>query len=305
MPKDFKTIDELVGILESRGVSTDEGTARILKRESYYAVVNGYKDPFLDRRAMEGSDADVYKPGTTFESIYDLFLFDRALRQSVMPYLMSAETIVKSAVVCSFCERNRGMLDYLDKANYASANEMLVPSGFKGDKLADHGRNLEKLLGLLRGRNKLNERSKPFVRHYVERYGGVPLWVLQNDLTFGNISHFYQLQKRGVQNATCRMVSDVNGNGTRIGARDLLNALSVLVGFRNICAHDDRLYCARVMGHGFDHMLDALRLVLPQGETDAMAESIFTLNSRFHGRIAPESLNAMHTEERNIPEGYR
>ncbi|MFR3450455.1 MAG: hypothetical protein ACLTSX_01120 [Collinsella sp.] len=34
MPKDFKTIEELIDILESRGVQTDEHTANILKRES-------------------------------------------------------------------------------------------------------------------------------------------------------------------------------------------------------------------------------------------------------------------------------
>lgn len=36
---------------------------------------------------------------------------------------------------------------------------------------------------------------RPFVRHYLNKYGAVPLWVLQNDLTYGNISHLYQLQK--------------------------------------------------------------------------------------------------------------
>lgn len=43
LAKEFKTIDELVSLLESRNVITDENTRIQLTRESYYAVVNGYK----------------------------------------------------------------------------------------------------------------------------------------------------------------------------------------------------------------------------------------------------------------------
>ncbi len=53
MPKDFKTYDELITLLESRNVMTNEHTKVQLMRESYYAIVNGYKDPFLDTKAME------------------------------------------------------------------------------------------------------------------------------------------------------------------------------------------------------------------------------------------------------------
>lgn len=51
MQKPFKTIDEQVGILSSRGLATDERTAGVLEREGYYCVVNGYKGPFIDHEA--------------------------------------------------------------------------------------------------------------------------------------------------------------------------------------------------------------------------------------------------------------
>lgn len=78
--KDFKTIDQLVRLLESRGVITDEWTPLAIERESYYAIVNGYKEPFLDKKAMASTHEDVYLPGTRFEWIYCLFMFDRELR---------------------------------------------------------------------------------------------------------------------------------------------------------------------------------------------------------------------------------
>lgn len=46
MAKEFKTIDEQIALLNSRGIKTDDQTKIQLMRESYYAVVNGYKDPF-------------------------------------------------------------------------------------------------------------------------------------------------------------------------------------------------------------------------------------------------------------------
>ena len=67
MAKEFKTIDQLVELMESRGIITDNKTAVAIKRESYYVIVNGYKAPFLDREAMQPSADDVYLEGTTFQ----------------------------------------------------------------------------------------------------------------------------------------------------------------------------------------------------------------------------------------------
>lgn len=64
MVKEFKTIEEQIALLESRGVETDENTPHQLAREGYYSIVNGYKGPFLDTNAMQRSVDDVYLEGT-------------------------------------------------------------------------------------------------------------------------------------------------------------------------------------------------------------------------------------------------
>lgn len=46
MDKPFKSIDEQIAILESRGLECDNSTRLVLEREGYYPVVNGYKDLF-------------------------------------------------------------------------------------------------------------------------------------------------------------------------------------------------------------------------------------------------------------------
>lgn len=305
MAKEFKTIEQLVELLEHRNVRTGEDTASILRRESYYAVVNGYKGPFLDREAMQSSGSDVYKEGTTFRQIYDLFLLDRDLRATVFPYLMRVETILKNAVVYAFCDRNRKHDSYLDRANYVAAKDMLVPDGYSGNKRRDHSKNLADLMSRLNGKLNPKGRPRPFVRHYLDTYGSVPLWVLQNDLTFGNIAHFYQLQKRGVQNEACRIVGQVAGHGERIGARELLRIFDVLVDFRNICAHDDRLYCAVVKGAHFDEMLSLASRVLTSDEAVELHGSVIALAGVYAGRIDPRALNTMYTNEGDIPEEFR
>ncbi len=45
MDKPFKTIEEQIELIESRGMMTDENTPGILLREGYYSVINGYKTP--------------------------------------------------------------------------------------------------------------------------------------------------------------------------------------------------------------------------------------------------------------------
>ena len=305
MPKEFKDIEGLVGILNSRGVETNENTAPALIRESYYAIINGYKDTFLDREAMQRSDEDVYKPGTTFAQIYDLFLFDREMRSAVFPFLTKAESIMKNAVVYSFCDRHRAIDAYLRKSSYVNAKDMLVPAGYKGDRTELHDRNLSNLLRILRKKLKVNDRTPMFIRHYLERHGEVPLWVLQNDLTFGNVEHFYQLQTRGVQNQACRIIGGVAGHGARIGALQLLTAFEILVGFRNICAHADRFYCASVKGAHVDKMLSMLMLVLPSDELEVLEARMSAIVKMFGGRIDPRALNSMYTDTKDIPEEYR
>ena len=49
MGKPFLTIQQQIELLEPSGVKTDDASGSILLREGYYSVVNGYKDPFIDR----------------------------------------------------------------------------------------------------------------------------------------------------------------------------------------------------------------------------------------------------------------
>lgn len=288
MAKEFKTVEELVALLESRGVRTDEDTARAIERESYYAIVNGYKGPFLDREAMQSSSGDVFLEGTEFRWIYDLFLFDRELRFVTFGYLVRAEAAMRTAVAYAFSHNHPERNAYLERSNFCSASDYLVPRAFRGNKAALHSENLADLMTRLNNKVRVTNRTRDFIRHYVQTYQHVPLWVLSNDLTFGNIVHFYQLMKPREREEVCRIIARRAERDPSRGAltpRRLLRVAKLLNEFRNICAHDERLYCARIEGDHLGTMVPMLMDILSADESIAYMNEVGSLWRRYSERI--------------------
>ena len=72
MNKEFKTLDEQIAIMEHKGmiIENRDFAKDVLLRENYF-FLNGYRHLFLK------SELDrKFIPGTTFEELYSLFLFD-------------------------------------------------------------------------------------------------------------------------------------------------------------------------------------------------------------------------------------
>ena len=286
--KEFKTIAEQISILESRGMHVGREASAILLRENYYSVINGYKDPFLDKKAMRSSADDVYVEGSRFEWVFSLFQFDRELRRITFSYLIQAEAALKTATVYAFCENHRGCSDYLERSSFCSARDMLTPKAFKGNKVSLHSKNMNKLMEFLNRKLVVGPATRPFVAHYIASYGEVPLWVLSNDLTFGNMSHFFQLMKRGDQNSVCKYLFEttLRAEGDRkITPHEVLRAYDVLTHFRNLCAHDERLYCAKVGNDDYATMLKLMEVALPRDVVRNMKKDIRHLLQRYNGEL--------------------
>lgn len=286
--KEFKTIAEQISILESRGMHVGREASAILLRENYYSVINGYKDPFLDKKAMQSSADDVYVEGSRFEWVFSLFQFDRELRRITFSYLIQAEAALKTATVYAFCENHRGCSDYLERSSFCSARDMLTPKAFKGNKVSLHSSNMNKLMEFLNRKLVVGPATRPFIAHYIASYGEVPLWVLSNDLTFGNMSHFFQLMKRGDQNSVCKYLFEttLRAEGDRkITPHEVLRAYDVLTHFRNLCAHDERLYCAKVGNDDYATMLKLMEVALPRDVVRNMKKDIRHLLQRYNGEL--------------------
>ena len=130
--------------------------------------------------------------------------------------------------------------------------------------------------------------TRPFVAHYIASYGEVPLWVLSNDLTFGNMSHFFQLMKRGDQNSVCKHLFEttLRTEGDRkITPHEVLRAYNVLTHFRNLCAHDERLYCAKVSNDNYVTMLKLMEVALPRDVVRSMKKDIERLLKKYSDKL--------------------
>ena len=241
--KPFLTIDDQVALMRSRGLVVDDETKRILLREGYYSVVNGYKAPFLDKEATKEAGDDRYKEGTSFNDVYALFRFDRDLRETTFKHLVQVEATVRTVCSHTFAESHPEKDAYLVQANYCTEAE------FSEFGLKNYMDNLLKLQSILY--KTMTRSNNEAIMHYRKK-GFVPIWVLSKALTFGTMEHFFHLMKPAEKREVCKMIAEATGragdNHRYFDPKEARLSLDPIVKFRNICAHDERLYCARI-GH--------------------------------------------------------
>lgn len=271
-PKPFKTIDEQVEILRSRGlgISDQNRAAAFLLRENYYAVVNGYKDAFLDLEASNLAGEDRYRDGSTFDALSRVFIFDKELRDVTMAILLEAEAAMRTATVYAFCSVHGGPDDYLNPACYCSKSDYRPEWRYT--------KGLIRLLSTLQGVRD-NRPHKAYIAHYDKNYHVVPLWVASKCLTFGIMSAFFDFQEQSVKTRTCVALARALGCPV-VKQRALEYAYHTLPEFRNVCAHGERLYCARAgknIDKGFGELLRAMSTVVPAERLSSYACEVLAL----------------------------
>lgn len=218
--KIFQTYDEQIALLQSRGVVfSDAGkksnAKKILQREGYYNLINGYSQLFR----LEG---ETYKPGTTVQEIYELYRFDKTLRDIFLQSILKMETNIKS------------LLSYVFSEEYGHKNFLVYRNFNTGVKDAQ-----QKITGLISEIQQMTAKraSDPSISHYLSEHGYIPLWVLNTILSLGTVSKFYSLLKIPEKQAISKTFKIPDGL--------LENILLYLTPVRNFCAHENRLYCYR------------------------------------------------------------
>ena len=217
MIKTFKTIDEQIEILKSKGLEVNyyEETKELLLRENYF-FVSGYRHLF-----MKSAKDRMFIAGTTFEELYALFNFDRQLRNVFFKNLLIIENNAKS--IFSY---------QLSKKYGIKEKNYLNPSNF--DQSSDKNRQINDLLKKIKRQIRINGGQHTATMHYITNYGFVPFWVVVKVLSFGLISELFTVMKREDQ----KEISEVFG----VSADELVSYLPLLANFRNLCAHEDIMY---------------------------------------------------------------
>lgn len=225
--KEFKTYQEQIEILKSRGIviNNEEFALEKLQEDNYYNIINGYKDLFID--------SNQYIQGTTFEEIYSLFEFDRNLKSILLKNILIVENILRTLIAYNFSLKY-GNDNYLKIDNF----ETLKNSGCKKEKYQERIEQIQKLICNMQLDIANNIKKKPYINHYILNYGFVPLWVLVNAISLGRLSQFYSLMDQSVRINVSRKWN--------VKENELNQFIKNLSYFRNLCAHDERVYNATI-----------------------------------------------------------
>lgn len=165
--KDFKTIDEQIEILRSRGLTIeDEAEAKdFLLRNNYYRV-SGY--------SLTLRKNDVFAKSATFQNIEDIYNFDHEFRHIILHHIETIEVQMKSIYAYEFT-KVYGPLGYLDAANFSNQ--------------AKHKEIIDKANQQKRQRLA----HEAYLKHFInDLHQEIPLWAYVDLLTISDISllHF-------------------------------------------------------------------------------------------------------------------
>lgn len=215
--KIFRTIDEQIDILKSKGLTINDydKTKELLLRENYF-FINGYRSPFLQTGSKRFID------GSTFEELYALFSFDRFFRNIIFKNILIVENNYKS------------IFSYTMSRKYGyKEKEYLNPSNF--DRSKNKQRKINDLLRKLKRQIRINGTQHAATNHYINNYGYIPMWVGVKVLSFGIISEMYSILKIEDREEIAVYYNNIDTDR-------LEDYLLVVSNYRNICAHEDILY---------------------------------------------------------------
>lgn len=86
--------------------------------------------------------------------------------------------------------------------------------------------------------------KKESLKYYLDNHRYIPMWVLIQVLTFGNISKMFDIQKFDVQQ---KIINMLNLNSKVLNEYEnvhtISNIFNILNIYRNVCAHGERLFC--------------------------------------------------------------
>lgn len=222
--KEFYTYEQQLSKLREDGLTITNETEAIvsLQSEGYYNIIKGYS--FIFKKSTK------FDKGITFDHILALYDFDKKLRNIVYNYTTSIECHIKALIAHEFSK-----IHGVDEKIY------LTPSAFAVNK--DNIENINHLITkckevIFSALDKNSNNYRQYIAHNKMKYDIVPLWVLIRALSFGTTSIFYKYMLPDEQKSIANIY--------KVMPKNLANMLEVVVSFRNIVAHGERTFCAKL-----------------------------------------------------------
>lgn len=228
-PQEFLTIEQQIELLKERHLIFNDETAAkfLLLTHDYYEIINGYKQSYIIKTDNHN---EIYKPGISFEQIFSLFSFDRAIRQMVMSSLIDLEEHMRS-IVSYVIAKHYGPLhkNYLNSKNYINV------------KVTNPHWSKSSILGSL---NYAISHPKPPVTYHLKEYGNVPPWVLLKQIYMSTLFNLVRILKPELKE---EVIMIAYGVPREVAKQEeikqlFMQSLILFIDYRNMAAHGNRMY---------------------------------------------------------------
>lgn len=197
----------LLARLQGRGLTVLHPVTALaaLERIGYYRLL-------IYMRPLQQPPQKAFLPGTTFETVLDLYNFDRELRLLCLDAIERIEVALRSAIVSQVAVAH-GPHFFLDPQHF------------------------ERLTSFVEFFQTASQAKYLGIQHYREHYGTpelAPVWTVMEAVTFGALSRLYS----GLQLRHRKAISTRFGFDEKI----LVSWFRSVNMLRNMCAHHNRLW---------------------------------------------------------------
>lgn len=224
------TYEKQVELLLSRGlIVTDRKRAeRHLANISYYRL-SAYMLPY--KKKEDGIIIDAFKEGTTWDDIYDLYVFDRKLRLLVFDAIERLEVAIRTQIIYQLSHKYGS--HWQDNTYiFNPPREVTLRDGrtITIDVYREIQSHIKEQLH--------SNRAEVFIQHYHNKYGtpeNPPSWMSVEIMYFNHLSKICT----GLKNR-----ADINGIASyfALPPKTFCSWLHTMNYVRNICAHHSRLW---------------------------------------------------------------
>lgn len=254
--KDFKTIEEQINILDSRGLKfkNRKKAAKLLSRYNYFDLVNGFESMLLKKNVPNKEYEDVY-----FEDFRDLYFFDMKLKKYTLAKIFDIESRLRTSIAYNFaetyCQKPEDTLNYLNPAYYQAppvSDTNLTNRFNKFDlfRTTQYWPN-----GNVKTRSFLDDMKRE--KEYISEYTEPPFWVTIKALPLGSLYYTFVFLDDTVKE---KVLKDF---GLELGdAAAFEQALFVIKEMRNQCAHLELITRFKLRGkHSLNNFNDIRTMV--------------------------------------------
>lgn len=222
--KPFRTYREQFDKLKKEyelNISNEHFSLEALKTVSYYDLVNGYKDEYLNPLTNK------FYNNVSIETLYYTHMFDKDIQSILVKHIAFIENYFKTTL--AYIISKSFSVDeniYLDDKNYSKKTSSRNPIYYSTLK--------EKLTSTYTNNDYLTNPTK----YYKNNHNHIPAWILLKNISFSNSINWYKLlkapEKLEINNILIPSSQFTNGQKSEL----ILSSLQTIRTFRNISVHN-------------------------------------------------------------------